>query len=102
MSRSIVLQYGNITFRHSNSEALKLDLDNCVDVLWDEDTKFLNNQPHYENTVARINHVCEVASICMHMKHKSAHMSAKVAAAAEQQGAAVTKKILKHAESYYV
>jgi len=97
----ISLQFANITFRHLNSEPLKLDWDSCAVVLLDEDKQFLNDQPDYEKAVSKMNHLSEVASICMHMKHKSAHSSARITAIAEQQGAAVKKKIFKHAETYY-
>jgi hypothetical protein len=42
-----------------------------------------------------------MASICMHMKHKSAHTSTKITGIAERQVEAVKKKIFKHAEAYY-
>lgn len=48
-----------------------------------------------------MNHVCEMASICMHMKHKSAHISNEITRIAERRVAAVKKKIFKHAEAYY-
>jgi hypothetical protein len=100
--RVIRLQCGNIAFRHLNSEPLKLAWDNCADALLDEDKQFLNDIPHYENTLAKMDQVVEVASICMYMKHKSAHITAKITAIAEQQAMAVKKEIIKHAESYYV
>jgi hypothetical protein len=48
-----------------------------------------------------MNRVAEMAAICMHMKHKSACSSTGILEIAEQQAAAVKKKILQHAESYY-
>jgi hypothetical protein len=48
-----------------------------------------------------MNHVAEMAAICMHMKHKSACSSTGIMKIAEQQAAAVKNKILQHAESYY-
>jgi hypothetical protein len=43
-----------------------------------------------------------MASICMHMKHKSARTSTNIAGIAELEVAAVKKKIFKHAEAYYM
>ncbi|XP_021922567.1 uncharacterized protein LOC110831176 isoform X2 [Zootermopsis nevadensis] len=85
-----------------NSKPLKLDWDNCADALSDEDKQFLNDHPQYENIVAKMNQVAEVASICTHMRYKSAHTSAKIIATAEQQGVALKKKIVKYVESYYI
>ncbi|XP_023715722.1 uncharacterized protein LOC111868887 isoform X2 [Cryptotermes secundus] len=87
--------------KYLNSEPLKLDWNNCADVLPDEDKQFLSDRPDYEKIVSKMNHVCEMASICMHMKHKSAHTSNKIIGIAEQQVAAIKKKIFKHAEAYY-
>jgi hypothetical protein len=97
----ITLNCVNITFRHSSSNPLKLDWGNCADILLDEDKQFLNDQPEYENVVSKMNRVAEMAAICMHMKHKSARASTGIIEIAEQQAAAVKKKILKHAESYH-
>lgn len=102
MSTFISLQCGTIAFRNLNSKPLKLDWDNCADALSDEDKQFLNDHPQYENIVAKMNQVAEVASICTHMRYKSAHTSAKIIATAEQQGVALKKKIVKYVESYYI
>jgi hypothetical protein len=67
----------------------------------DEDKQFLSDQPDYEKTVSKINHVCEMASACMHMKHKSVHTSNKIIGMAEQQVTSIKKKIFKHAKAYY-
>jgi hypothetical protein len=48
-----------------------------------------------------MNRVAEMAAICMHIKHKSARVSTGIIDVAEQQAAAVKKKILKNAELYY-
>jgi hypothetical protein len=97
----LVLNCAHFNFRHSSSKPLHLDWENCADILLDEDKEFLNNQPEYERTVSKMNHVAEMATICMHKKHKSAYSSTGILEIAEQQAAAVKKKILKHAESYY-
>jgi hypothetical protein len=48
-----------------------------------------------------MNHVCEMASICMHMKCKSAHTPTRIAGIAERQVVAIKKKIFKNAEVCY-
>jgi hypothetical protein len=91
----------HFNFRHSRCNPLQLDWENCADILLDEDKQFLNSQPEYETTVSKMNRVAEMATICARMKHKSACSSTAILEIAEQQAAAVKKKILKHATSYY-